>query len=80
MSDVIDFRRLKDDITLRLKTYSRRTGLLLLVTGGPNEQITLKMLKGKLVFKVNYATGMELKRVSFNKLLTKMSFYTFASH
>lgn len=72
MSDVIDFQRLKDEITLGLKTFSRRTGLLLLVKGGPNEHITLKMLNGKIVFNVNYSTGMELKR-DVSKLLTKMS-------
>lgn len=71
MTDVIDFQRSKDDITLSLLASSS-TGLLLYVKGGHNDYIMLKVENGTVVFEVKYGTGME-SCVFLIKLLAKMS-------
>ena len=52
MTDVLDFKRSNDDITMRFDTSSS-TG------GGPNEYIILTVEDGKIVFKIKYGTGMK---------------------
>ena len=58
MTDVFDFKRSNDDITMRFDTSSS-TGLMLQVEGGPNEYIILTVEDGKIVFKIKYGTGMK---------------------
>lgn len=57
MTDIIDFKRSKDDITMRFSTSSS-TGLVLHVKEGPNECIVLTVENGHFVFKIKYGTGM----------------------
>ena len=64
MTDVLDFKRSKDDITVRFDTSSSE-GLVLQVEGGRNENIILTVDNGTIVFKIKYGTG--TKSRLFNK-------------
>ena len=66
MTDILDFERSKDDITMRFDTSSSE-GLVLQVEGGANEYINLTVENGRIVFKVKYGTGMK------SRLLNKTS-------
>ena len=66
MTDVLDFERSKDVITMRFDTSSSK-GLVLKVEGGPNEYIILTVENGRIVFKIKYGTGMK------SRLLNKTS-------